>query len=202
MSVVLLDLLRHRRVHDDWCLTGPGDNFCGLAPSFPANFGQMLYTFSDPELNLQGRSTQTLIGGVCLDEQCGHFTTAALNDSSCTYVAELFPNGTMSLLSLVDALTTVEKVSIASMNALAGKRRVLHYGIVHRDNERNWEADGFRGVSRQRVVQCVSPFIASHECLSHFSWKLIPHALYLVLRSGVAPLVALYWLCSFSLCEK
>lgn len=151
MSVVLLDVLRHKYVHGHSCLTGTGDNFCGLAPSHPASLGQMMYTFSDPKLNLVGRSTQTLTGGICLDGQCGNLTTVALHDSGCTYAAEQSPDGTPgSLLSLVSALTSVELVSNATMNGTAGDR-VLHYGLVRRDSERIWEADGFRDVRCERV---------------------------------------------------
>lgn len=175
MSVVLLDVLRHNNVQIDWCLTGPGDNYCGLAPSFPATFGQMLYQFSDPKINLKGRSTQTLIGGICLDEQCGNFTAVALHSSGCTYTAQLYKNGTLSLLSLVDALMNVEQVTIDSMKRVAGDKNVLHYGLVRRENERNWEADGFRDVSGERVSPCV--ITACHVFLSRCSGELTHRAL-------------------------
>lgn len=198
MSVVLLDVLRHKYVHGHSCLTGTGDNFCGLAPSHPANIGQMLYTFSDPKLNLVGRSTQTLTGGICLDGQCGNLTTVALHDGDCTYAAEQKADGNPgSLLSLVSALTSVELVSNATMNATSGGR-VLHYGIVLRDNKRIWEADGFRGVRYERVCpdveSCVSAMLFLFF-LSSCSARLTPHLLWAVDWNFVS-FVCFFWRCA------
>lgn len=146
MSVALADLLRDKEVDEHACLRANFDNYCGLSPSHPANSGQFMYNFSDPDLNLQGHSVQTLIGGVCLDDSCQTITPVALHADSCTYTVDLDADDDTTLAelsSLVTALITVEKVTVDSMKR-AGT--VSHYGVVHRNDKREWTAVGYRQV--------------------------------------------------------
>lgn len=163
MSVVLLDVLRHQSVEEHPCLAHPEKKYCGLGPSHPANIGKMLYNFSDPELNIKGSSTQTLTGGICLDKSCNRLTTVTLHDGSCSYTADMKegdktdaePRDTLfNLTQLVSTLMSVEEVNIATLNESVNAD-VIHYGLVHRDNERDWEAEGYRGVSGKMGVLCL-----------------------------------------------
>lgn len=159
--MVLLDVLRHRSVEKHPCLKDREQKFCGLGPSHPANVGKMLYNFSDPELNIKGSSTQTLTGGICLDRSCSRLTTVTLHNGSCSYTADIKEGDKtdaeagdtlLNLTQLVSTLTSVEEVNIATLNESVNAE-VLHYGVVHRDNERDWEAEGYRGVSGKMGAQ-------------------------------------------------
>lgn len=120
MSVVLADLLRQTDVEGHACLRGD---------SHPANSGQFIYTFSDPDINLEGHSVQTLIGGVCLDNACQTMTPVALHNGSCTYTADV--NGTtLSISSLATVLSTVERVTWSSIDAASGQCVQLRAGAT------------------------------------------------------------------------
>lgn len=151
--MVLLDVLRNQSVDEHPCLQARQQKFCGLGPSHPANIGKFVYNFSDPELNILGSSTQTLTGGICLDTWCDRLTTVTLHNSSCFYTADLNGADALgSLSNLVTTLTSVEEVDISRLNESVDAN-VTHYGIVRRDNERQWEAEGYRGVSCKVGVQ-------------------------------------------------
>lgn len=182
MSVVLADLLRQTDVEGHSCLRGDFNNSCGLSPSHPATSGQFMYIFSDPDVNLEGHSVQTLIGGACLDDACQTMTPVALHNGSCTYTADV-DGTTLAISSLVSAFSTVEKVTWSTMDAATGDADLSSYGVVHRNDKRVWKAEGYRQV-RVHCKGCLQTSWASSPFSIHLQ-------LFLLSCNGV--LTPFYW---------
>lgn len=158
MSAAVADLLRDKEVDRHSCLQPGFENYCGLSPSHPATSGQVMYNFFDPDLNLEGHSVQTLIGGICLDDACNTMTSVAFHEDGCSYTVNVEDRQLSNISSLVDALMTVEKVTEESIQRTS---KAFRYGVVHRNDQREWLAFGYREVRECRGCEgffcCFSP---------------------------------------------
>jgi len=106
----------------------------------------MMYTFRDGVAQLEGHAVQTMITGICLNDDCDKTATVTLHPqqggvATCSY--QLTPEGELS--SVVRALTNVETVRVDNVKAAAANPdKFLTYGPVNRSVGQHWSAIGIR----------------------------------------------------------